>query len=162
MPDMNEEPTHTERPTLNPVSGFPNYVITEDDFIYSLKAKRKMARRWTSSGWTSRLTGPDGTVVTVRHKEALERPLPSLTESISVLGIREIPYFPRYYVGETGTVYKSYKGDRIGRVAEQTRGVQSYVNLVGADGVRRIKNVSTLVSLAFGRPLSRAYLDRNS
>lgn len=131
------------------IPGLPGYLLTPDDFIYNLKAKRKMTRRWTSTGWTTRVTGPDRVVRTIHHSKVLDMPLLAPTVAVETLSLKEIPDHPNYFISPTGAVYKVTRR-RVTRVAEQTRGVQSYVNVVAYDGIRRIKNVRTLLRETFG------------
>ncbi len=131
----------------------PGYLLTPDDFIYNLKSKRKMARRWTSTGWTTRVTGPDRVVHTIHHSKVLDMPLMPPTVAVETFSLKEIPDHPNYFISPTGAVYKVTRR-RVAQVAEQTRGVQSYVNVVAYDGIRRIKNVRSLLKETFGEDLT--------
>ena len=132
---------------LEPLPGFPNHFLTPDDFVFSMRAKRKLARRWTSSGWTSRVPDPSGIVRTVHHSSPPRFPIPEPSTVIATMRLAVPPGYSRYLVSPEGAVYRVRSG-QIVPVSEHVRGVCSYVNVVSDDNKRSAKNVDHLVSLA--------------
>lgn len=134
-------------PELAPLPGFPNHFLTPDNFVFSMRAKRKLSRRWTRSGWTSRVPDLSGVVRTVHHDSPPRSPTPDPSTVIATMKLAVPPGYSRYLVSPEGAVYRVRSGQVV-PVAEHVRGVCSYVNVVGDDNRRSAKNVDYLASLA--------------
>ena len=139
------------------IPGFPNHFLTPDSFIFSLRSGRKLARRWTKKGWTSRVPDRHGVVRILYHDSLPVADAPDISVVTRTLRLAPIPGYPGYLVSPEGAVYrvsfgKSAKGSvpRAVPVSEHLRGFQSYVNVVSWDGTRHSRNVNALVQAAHG------------
>ena len=138
----------------NAIPGFPNHFLTDDSFIFSIRAGRKLSRRWTKRGWTTRIAEGSGVIRIVYHDSLPTAPTPDPRTVIDQLNLARIPGYPRYWSSPEGRIFRVSSG-RVVWVSDHLRGFQSYVNIVDEDNKRQCKNVDYLAELAHGsRPAS--------
>lgn len=154
---MKTEPS----PEFTPVPGFPNHYLTPDSFIFSMRAGRKLSRRWTKKGWTTRITDENKEIRIIYHDSPpTSRPVDPRT-LIDQLELARIPGYSKYWASPEGSVFRIDRGKAV-RVSDHLRGFQAYVNVVSDDGLRKCKNVDYLAELAHGFRPGRSAPGRNA
>lgn len=146
-----------ESTKAKPIKGLPGYVITPDNYVYSMSSCRKLKRRWYKQEWYSGIRVNQKTFY-LSHRE-LSSPLFDMENVIKEDSpeaicdeTRNIPGFPAYEVSKDGKVWrvKPYKRNNRGRKTPFQLKIRKhhgsdYYKLTAEDGKISIRRVARIV-----------------
>ena len=93
---MSDEITYRE------ILGASDYLMGSDDYVFSLKSKKKLTKEWQGKHYITRVIGDDGRVRYVNHNYCNV----VVNDSIPEDELEEVEGYPDYKVTPHGAVWK--------------------------------------------------------